>query len=82
MTYLYLLITLVWIACAVLSFGISFAYWQREYAIITKKDLNKDFLFSLMINLLFCLVSPFMLIMAYFIFFDLAKHGLKKLRKF
>ena len=34
----------IWVVCSVLSYGLSFAYFQRKYPALAKRDYKKDML--------------------------------------
>jgi len=42
-----LIICLVWVTCAVLTFGLSFAYFQRKYPMLAEAEYTGDLVFCL-----------------------------------
>jgi len=42
----YWFIGAAWIVCGILSYGITFAYFQREYPLIAKKCRTEDRIFA------------------------------------
>lgn len=65
-----ILIIIAWALCSFLSYGITFAYWSREWHAfsIYKYDMRWSIAFSLM--------GPLSLAVAIF-FSDFCKHGFK-----
>ena len=61
----------IWLVLAILTYGMSLAYWQREFAILAKGCIKEDIIFSI----LWGLFAPFTTIV---IFCNGGyKHGLK-----
>ena len=46
------IIAVIWVVCGVLSFGLSFGYYQNAYPNIAEKGYLGDFMFSLLVSLL------------------------------
>jgi uncharacterized membrane protein YidH (DUF202 family) len=44
-------IAIFWVACSVLCYGVSMAYWQRKFAIIAKSSYTSDLRFSTLISI-------------------------------
>ena len=65
-----------WLACSVVIYGASFAYFQREYALLAEDDYAKDKSFSIFLGVLGLISGPIGLALNY-ILFDKFKHGLK-----
>jgi len=65
------LFILFWIVCGVLSYGLGFAYLQREYPIVAVKNYHSD----MVDESIFALLGPFALFST--LFFWGYTHGLK-----
>lgn len=66
----YLIIAVVWVACAVLAYGVSFAYDQKEFARLSKELERQD----RKVALIFSLFGPIALLV--FLIEHGTKHGL------
>jgi len=64
-------IVIFWALCSILSYGISLAYWQREFKSLAERDYVKDTIESAA----FSLFGPLSLFLGYFLTHK-AKHGL------
>ena len=62
----------IWVVCSVLSYGLSFAYFQRKYPMLAKRDYRRDMLVCVVISL----VGPMSLILT-LINFRSFKYGMK-----
>ena len=71
MDYIIWIECLLWIVCGIISYGFDFAYYQREYSPIAKKDYKEDRI----ICVFFALLGPINLIEI--IIRKNYKHGLK-----
>lgn len=67
-----ILFYLFWILCWAISYGIFFAWYQREYSSIAEQDYTSDQVFSFV----WSCGGPFSLLMA-LVCCEGAKHGLK-----
>lgn len=66
------LVLLAYIVCAVLTYGITLAYFQYEFKLLAVEQYKNDVSFALIMSLF----GPIGLTGA-FLFSDFAKHGLK-----
>lgn len=63
MTTIATITAVIWIACAILNFGIMFAFFQRKWPILAEEDYQRDYamcaIFSILgpISLLISLVT-------------------------
>jgi len=67
-----IIVLIVWIACGVLTFGITFGYFQREFPLLAEEGGHSD----RMLALLFAAFGPIALITTFFLSGCL-KHGIK-----
>lgn len=67
-----IILAVTWISCSILSYGLVFAYFQREWPTLAKKDYTDDKLKCLMLSLF----GPFSLI-ASLIMTRFGRHGIK-----
>ena len=67
------LIIIGWIACGVLHYGMDFAYFQRQYPTLARKDHRRDRLTAFLQSL----VGPIALIGEVLFLWNKPKHGLK-----
>ena len=37
----------IWLVLAILTYGMSFAYWQREFALLAEEHIKEDIVFSI-----------------------------------
>ena len=51
LTYVLVLIAVIWMICGILAYGFTFAYFQREYPSIANGEYKNNLKFSLLIGL-------------------------------
>ncbi len=71
MIYIIIMIVAIWVICGVFTYGLSFAYVQKEFSTIAERDYKKDKRYALYLGLL----GIFSLIVV--LFTNGIKHGLK-----
>lgn len=62
---------LFWIVCGVVTYGLTFGYYQREFSALAKEDYWRDLIFSTV----FSLFGPISLFVVFISF--RYKHGFK-----
>jgi hypothetical protein len=45
------IIAIGWVACSILLYGWSFAYWQKKYPTLAERSYREDLRFSLLMSL-------------------------------
>jgi len=68
---IYLILTVLYVACCVLDFGFQFGHYQRKYQQLAPEEYKKDFIFCFII----CLLGPVSLLTT--LLLGHHKHGLK-----
>lgn len=71
-TFLQPVPVILWLACGVMGYGLTFAHFQRKWAYWAKRDLYFDFGFSIWIGI----TGPIGLVLALFMT-SCGKYGLK-----
>lgn len=71
MNFTALILTLLYVICAIACYGLEFAYWQREYPLVAEYDYKKDCLRAVYCSLVWPIALIVMRICCSF------KHGFK-----
>ena len=72
MNWFWILFSLGWLVCSILTYGITLAYFQREYYLISEQGYVGDVLFAIFLSL----TGPFGLLVSYWLS-GFARNGLK-----
>jgi hypothetical protein len=63
------------IPCSVVLYGMSLAFFQKEYPFLANKNRLSDIKLCLMMSIVGLLITPIWLTVMYFKFFRAANHG-------